>query len=57
VELAAAHGIKLEASKRERLERKTLLDPIPALFVCVLPDGLLEFGGGSWLTSRKNGAF
>jgi hypothetical protein len=33
VELAAAHGIKLEASKRERLERQTVIDPIPALFV------------------------
>jgi hypothetical protein len=29
-------------------------DPIPALFVCMLPDGPLEFGGGSWLTSRKS---
>jgi hypothetical protein len=27
---------------------------IPALFVCVLPDGPLEFGCGSWLTSRKS---
>jgi hypothetical protein len=26
VELAAAHGIKLEVSKRERLERQTLMD-------------------------------
>jgi len=36
VEPAAAHGIKLEASKRERFERQTVIDPIPALFVCVL---------------------
>jgi hypothetical protein len=43
----------LEVSKRERLKRQTVIDPIPALFVCVLPDGPLEFGGGSWLTSRK----
>jgi hypothetical protein len=57
MELAAAHGIKLEASKRERLERETVIDPIPALFVCVLPDGPVECGCGSWLTSRKNGAF
>jgi len=46
--------IKLEVSKRERLERQTVIDLIPALFVCVLPDGPLEFGGGSWLTSRKS---
>jgi transcriptional regulator with GAF, ATPase, and Fis domain len=31
VELAAAHGIKL-VSKRERLERQTVIDPILALF-------------------------
>jgi hypothetical protein len=31
VELAAAHGIKL-VSKRERLERQTVIDPISALF-------------------------
>jgi len=24
------------------------------LFVCVLPDWSLEFGCGSWLTSRKS---
>jgi len=36
VELAAAHGIKLRVSE---LERQTVIDPIPALFVCVLPDG------------------
>jgi hypothetical protein len=35
-------------------ERQTVIDPIPALFVCVLPDGPLEFGTGSWLTSRKS---
>lgn len=44
VEPAAAHGIKLEVSKRERLERQTVIDP--ALFVCVLPEGPLEFGCG-----------
>ena len=54
VELAASHGIKLEVSKRERLERQTVIDPIPALFVCVLPDGPLQFGCGTWLTSRKS---
>jgi hypothetical protein len=26
-------------------------------FVCALPHGPLEFGCGSWLTSRKNGRF
>ena len=52
--MAAAQGIKLEVSERERLERQTIIDLIPALFVCVLPDGPLEFGGGSWLTSRKS---
>ena len=46
VEMITAHGIKLQVSKRERLERQTIIDPIPALFVCVLPDGLLEFGCG-----------
>jgi hypothetical protein len=46
----SAHGIKLEVSKRERLERQTVIDPIPVLFVCVLPDEPLEFGCGSWLT-------
>jgi hypothetical protein len=46
VKLAAAHGIKLEVSKRERLERQTVIDPIPALFVCVPPDEPLEFGCG-----------
>ena len=45
-----ANGIKLRVSKLERLERHTVIDPIPALFVCVLR---LEFGSGSWLTSRK----
>jgi len=40
VELAAAHGIKLEVSKRERLERQTVIDPIARLFVCELPDGV-----------------
>jgi hypothetical protein len=30
VELAASHGIKLEVSKRERLERQAVIDPIPA---------------------------
>jgi hypothetical protein len=44
----------LEVSKLECLERQTVIDPIPALFVCVLPDGPLVFGGGSWLTSRKS---
>jgi hypothetical protein len=34
--MAAAHGIKLEVSKRERLERQTVIDPIPALFVWLL---------------------
>jgi hypothetical protein len=53
VELAAAHRIKLKVSKRERLERQTVDDPIPASFVCVLPDGPLEFDCGSWLTSGK----
>ncbi len=43
VGLAATHGIKLEVSKRERLERQAVIDPVPALFVCVLPDGSLEF--------------
>jgi hypothetical protein len=38
IERAAAHGIKLKVSKRGRLERQTVIDPIPALFVCVLPD-------------------
>jgi hypothetical protein len=54
VEPAAAYGIKLEVSKRERLEPQTVVDPVPALFVCVLPEGQLEFGSGSWLTSRKS---
>ena len=45
VELAVAHGMKLGVSKRERLEQQTVADPIPALFVCVLPDGPLKFGG------------
>jgi hypothetical protein len=54
VKLAAAHGTKVEVSKRERLKRQTEVDPIPPLFVCVLPDGPLEFGGSSWLTSRKS---
>ncbi len=39
VELAGAHGIKLEDSQRERLERLSVIDTIPALFVWVLPDG------------------
>jgi hypothetical protein len=34
VVLAAAHGIKLEVTKRE-----TAIDPIQVLFVCVRPDG------------------
>jgi hypothetical protein len=38
IELAAAHRIKLRASEPERLERETVIDPIPALFVCMLPD-------------------
>jgi hypothetical protein len=42
VELAAAHGIKLQVSKRERLERQTVIDPIPALFVCCCPTGPLN---------------
>jgi len=54
VELAAAHGIELEVSKLEQLERQTVIDPIPELFVYVLPDGPLEFGSGSWLASRKS---
>jgi hypothetical protein len=54
VEQAAAHGIELEVSKRERLKRQTVIDPIPALFVCALLDGPLELGCGSWLTSRKS---
>jgi hypothetical protein len=33
---------------------RTVIDPIPALFVCVLPDGPLQFGCGTWLTSRKS---
>jgi len=28
----------LEVSKRVRFERQTIIDPIPALFVCVQPD-------------------
>ena len=51
VELAAAYGIKLEVSKRERLELQTVIDPILSLFVCTLSDGPLGFGRGSWLTS------
>ena len=38
IERAAAHGIKSKLNKREWLERQTVIDPIPALFVCVLPD-------------------
>src|SRR5258708_5207856 len=53
VEVAASHGIKLEVSKRERLERQTVIDPTLALFVCELPDGPLEFGC-RWLKSRKS---
>jgi hypothetical protein len=29
----------LEVSKRERLERQIVIDPIPTLFVCALPHG------------------
>jgi hypothetical protein len=47
VELAAARGIELEVSKRERLERQTIIDPIPALFVWLLTGPL------NWL--RQNG--
>ena len=53
MEQAAAHGIELEVSKRERLKRQTVIDPIPALFVCALLDGPLELGCGSWLTSSS----
>ena len=35
IERAAAHGIKSKLNKREWLERQTVIDPIPALFVCV----------------------
>ncbi len=38
--MAAAREIKLEVSKGEQLEQANVIDPIPALFVCVLPDGL-----------------
>jgi hypothetical protein len=31
----------LEVGKRERLERQNVIDPIPALLVCVLPDAPL----------------
>jgi hypothetical protein len=41
VELAAAHGIKLDVSKHERLEQ-TVIDPILALLDWVLPDGPLN---------------
>jgi len=30
---------KVKSQQLERLERETVIDPIPALFVCVLPDG------------------
>jgi len=50
-----ANGIKLRVSKLERLERHTVIDPIPALFVCVLPDGYFKVGcGSSWLDRRKS---
>src|ERR1700758_494239 len=39
VKLAAARRTKLGVSKRERLERQTIIDPIPPLFPCVLPGG------------------
>jgi hypothetical protein len=48
---------KVRSQEARTARAVTVIDPIPALFVCVLPDGLLEFGGGSWLTSRKNDAF
>jgi hypothetical protein len=54
VKLAAARGTTLEVSKRERPKRQTVIDLIPPLFVCVLPDGPVQFGCGSWLTSRKS---
>jgi hypothetical protein len=54
IKLAAGHGTKLGVSKRERLKRQIVVDPITPLFVGVLPDGPLEFGCGSWLTSRKS---
>src|SRR5690349_8048350 len=54
VVLAASPGIRLQVSKRGRLEGQTVIDLIPVLCVCALPDGPLEFGGGSWLTSRKS---
>jgi hypothetical protein len=45
---------ELEVSRLEWLERQSVIDPIPAFFVPGPPDGPLEFGGGSWLTSRKS---
>jgi hypothetical protein len=54
IELAATYGKKLKVSELERLERETAIDPMQALFVRVLPDGPVDFGGSSWLTSRKS---
>jgi hypothetical protein len=31
-----------EVCKHERFERQIVIDPIPALFVCALPDGFLN---------------
>jgi hypothetical protein len=33
---------KPEVCKHEQFERQTVIDPIPALLVCALPDGLLN---------------
>jgi hypothetical protein len=46
------HARRLEVSKRERLERQIVIDPIPTLFVCALPHGPLEVGCGSWPKER-----
>jgi hypothetical protein len=45
---------KARSQQARTVKRQTVVDPIPPLFVCALPDGPLEFGCGSWLTSRKS---
>jgi len=38
----AMQARRLEVSKRERLERQIVIDPIPTLFVRALPHGPLK---------------